>query len=147
MSQFQPAAFGRLCVETTTLTNKRSRPGPAAFGRLCVETQSEAVGGQTNYSQPPSGGCVLKLCIHHACEYLAQPAAFGRLCVETGKCFFNPFPAAQPPSGGCVLKHHKPNAARSPARPAAFGRLCVETARRLSWLPRRCASRLRAAVC
>ena len=34
-------------------------------------------------SQPPSGGCVLKLLI--ICEVLVHlaPAAFGRLCVET----------------------------------------------------------------
>ena len=35
-------------------------PEPAAFGRLCVETEF-AVHGSAGAIQPPSGGCVLKL--------------------------------------------------------------------------------------
>ena len=35
-----PAAFGRLCVETTGLNVVALQPLPAAFGRLCVETQN-----------------------------------------------------------------------------------------------------------
>ena len=34
----QPAAFGRLCVETLTDCLLRMGEPPAAFGRLCVET-------------------------------------------------------------------------------------------------------------
>ena len=34
----EPAAFGRLCVETMQKEGKEELPGPAAFGRLCVET-------------------------------------------------------------------------------------------------------------
>ena len=34
-----PAAFGRLCVETTFITDGKGRLIPAAFGRLCVETK------------------------------------------------------------------------------------------------------------
>ena len=55
-------------------------------------------------TQPPSGGCVLKL-IRLAIRIRRRiPAAFRRLCVET--CHINLIPqtAAQPPSGGCVLK-------------------------------------------
>ena len=33
-----PAAFGRLCVETSIITTEPLFSGPAAFGRLCVET-------------------------------------------------------------------------------------------------------------
>ena len=34
----QPAAFGRLCVETKSVAIGRAAYEPAAFGRLCVET-------------------------------------------------------------------------------------------------------------
>ena len=33
---------------------------PAAFGRLCVETLTLLTKNRDNISQPPSGGCVLK---------------------------------------------------------------------------------------
>ena len=56
----EPAAFGRLCVETIELELIDDFGMPAAFGRLCVETSVS--------------GSVLGRCI---------PAAFGRLCVET----------------------------------------------------------------
>ena len=98
---------------------------PAAFRRLCVETHpihdAPMVG-----AQPPSGGCVLKLGIHHSGEHFTQPAAFRRLCVETEAIAEN---------------------ANNLNVPAAFRRLCVET----SWPYRadtsRAASRLQAAVC
>ena len=56
----EPAAFGRLCVETLQSAENLSKGLPAAFGRLCVETMS-----------------------NHICRQAAVPAAFGRLCVET----------------------------------------------------------------
>ena len=34
-----PAAFGRLCVETSAAMFADMAMAPAAFGRLCVETQ------------------------------------------------------------------------------------------------------------
>ena len=55
-----PAAFGRLCVETTGSKVLITVSGPAAFGRLCVETFLIL------YLVSPN-----------------HPAAFGRLCVET----------------------------------------------------------------
>ena len=56
-----PAAFGRLCVETSRFRKSRLNITPAAFGRLCVET------------------------IRYAASFdPVMPAAFGRLCVETG---------------------------------------------------------------
>ena len=57
-------------------------PNPAAFGRLCVETGGGGGGGGQD-SQPPSGGCVLKLYIIPIAFLVLGPAAFGRLCVET----------------------------------------------------------------
>ena len=76
-------------------------------------------------SQPPSGGCVLKLLI--ICEVLVHlaPAAFGRLCVETANADCAELASIQPPSGGCVLKH------------------VVQIHQSAAYLP----SRLRAAVC
>ena len=58
---------------------------PAAFGRLCVETERVAGGTQGESTQPPSGGCVLKLRRYNLCLLTVMPAAFGRLCVETIK--------------------------------------------------------------
>ena len=78
----KPAAFGRLCVETSLpVTAVGISDDPAAFGRLCVET---GLGGGGS-----SGG---------------GPAAFGRLCVETHVLLLMMFCMVQPPSGGCVLK-------------------------------------------
>ena len=53
----------------------------AAFGRLCVETILVNTDKRT-ITQPPSGGCVLKL----------------RLVMAPGRS------PGQPPSGSCVLK-------------------------------------------
>ncbi|EET42555.1 hypothetical protein NEISICOT_03699 [Neisseria sicca ATCC 29256] len=36
---FEPAAFGRLCVETSVPHPCSLKKFPAAFGRLCVETK------------------------------------------------------------------------------------------------------------
>ena len=54
-----PAAFGRLCVETSQGTPLKEITKPAAFGRLCVETDWEE-DDEAKMTQPPSGGCVLK---------------------------------------------------------------------------------------
>ena len=58
-------------------------------------------------SQPPSGGCVLKLLFDSKLFCVFGPAAFGRLCVETYKGNQRQLNAYQPPSGGCVLKLYK----------------------------------------
>ena len=60
LTETTPAAFGRLCVETSAGTTSKRRFSPAAFGRLCVETILSSRIPLTK-SQPPSGGCVLKL--------------------------------------------------------------------------------------
>jgi len=56
---------------------------PAAFGRLCVETVSQVNNITVNGAQPPSGGCVLKQRRRSDDSLRRNPAAFGRLCVET----------------------------------------------------------------
>ena len=85
MIRQRPAAFRRLCVETHKIRQEVFEYYPAAFRRLCVETifVTSLRFGRT---QPPSGGCVLKL------RYGA-----GSLLLSD-----------QPPSGGCVLKHKTP---------------------------------------
>ena len=76
-----PAAFGRLCVETSVFKKCPTGFGPAAFGRLCVETSTPKYLSHL-YFQPPSGGCVLK--------HTYSNGESDNWC--------------QPPSGGCVLK-------------------------------------------
>ena len=39
----EPAAFGRLCVETTHSKRCEYNRDPAAFGRLCVETEDDGI--------------------------------------------------------------------------------------------------------
>ena len=56
-----PAAFRRLCVETSIPIRLAILAFPAAFRRLCVETNRKRQWKCTGWSQPPSGGCVLKL--------------------------------------------------------------------------------------
>ena len=104
--RYDPAAFGRLCVETSWLTMLQPLALPAAFGRLCVETSIPAITANSTI-QPPSGGCVLKPARKHLLRQFRVPAAFGRLCVETIATL----------SLNII------------SNPAAFGRLCVETAR------------------
>ena len=81
LPQTDPAAFGRLCVETCVWRGLSTVCAPAAFGRLCVET-SLCKMPYFRLPQPPSGGCVLKLIFRHF----------------VGGYYI------QPPSGGCVLK-------------------------------------------
>ena len=77
---------------------------PAAFGRLCVETSLPS-GVLFGSGQPPSGGCVLKhLANERGLLSLVQP--------PSGGCVLKPLRRGvsdsafiQPPSGGCVLKH------------------------------------------
>ena len=57
-----PAAFRRLCVETVPYCCYLFRVIPAAFRRLCVETENKDLKTANFMGQPPSGGCVLKLC-------------------------------------------------------------------------------------
>ena len=100
----RPAAFRRLCVETTQSKHAPARTCPAAFRRLCVET--------TETTPRPQ---------------VKNPAAFRRLCVETASISASIILATQPPSGGCVLKRRVAQNLIHASAPAAFRRLCVET--------------------
>ena len=55
------ATFGWLCVETVAEKKDQRKQKAATFGWLCVETICNGVIDKPN-KQPPSGGCVLKLC-------------------------------------------------------------------------------------
>ena len=99
-----PAAFRRLCVETTHPGLSPHKAAPAAFRRLCVETHRQDAQTKT-----------------------ARPAAFRRLCVETYSTSSGTYSPSQPPSGGCVLKRQDLCSGKIPFLPAAFRRLCVET--------------------
>ena len=101
-----PAAFRRLCVETTLgVRYKSQKPYPAAFRRLCVETNQSDYPRHRSKIQPPLGGCVLK-----------------PLDIQRGEKRWD-----QPPLGGCVLKLVIGHVLLMPQVPAAFRRLCVET--------------------
>ena len=99
-----PAAFRRLCVETTKFCIFWIVQSPAAFRRLCVETITASQGGAATI-QPPLGGCVLK-------QWKPRPY---------------PSRLYQPPLGGCVLKLLSAVDFLTTEYPAAFRRLCVET--------------------
>ena len=80
--QGYPAAFRRLCVETSIITTEPLFSGPAAFRRLCVETKGVKKTG--NVFKPAA---FRRLCVETS-PFLsilqrALPAAFRRLCVET----------------------------------------------------------------
>ena len=79
-------------------------------------------------SQPPSGGCVLKLPYTDAAALKSMPAAFGRLCVETLDKV-NKMADDGPAAFGrlCVETSLSRTTATETVPPAAFGRLCVET--------------------
>ena len=59
------------------------RGAPAAFRRLCVETVCFGACLKIFDTQPPLGGCVLKLGVDDSVINRVSPAAFRRLCVET----------------------------------------------------------------
>ena len=156
-----PAAFRRLCVETTAFFRAVGSWCAAAFRRLCVETAPASPPGWA-ISQPPSGGCVLK---PSRPFLLARPTAqppSGGCVLKPSRPFLLARPTAQPPSGGCVLKpafvrgkaeiaDQPPSGGcvlklprqrtGKPAYAAAFRRLCVETYR---WAT--CRSRLKTAA-
>ena len=77
--------------------------------------------------QPPSGGCVLKLCVGTCgINRRSQPPSGGCVLKLHG-CIALRLEIKQPPSGGCVLKHLDDESLDAALSAAAFGRLCVET--------------------
>ena len=164
-----PAAFRRLCVETTKLFNTLcsayqppsggcvlklfARAGlsmfrwPAAFRRLCVETLNDWLYLPAWAAQPPSGGCVLKPCRRTSLrDSLNQPPSGGCVLKRLGQENAR-HGACQPPSGGCVLKLNGEYTCEQALKPAAFRRLCVETAKCPAPMKLSTTSRLQAAVC
>ena len=123
----RPAAFGRLCVETTYLNSLSyaEQTQPPSGG--CVLKLAKRGGENGFISQPPSGGCVLKPVKSRLFgRRQTQPPSGG--CVLKLRGRFAAYPThPQPPSGGCVLKRPFIIAIAWISAPAAFGRLCVET--------------------
>ena len=79
---YSPAAFGRLCVETSKLNRLiKGRVQPPSGG--CVLKPDDSTVDGKVVRQPPSGGCVLKHRVQQKDGRNLLPAAFGRLCVET----------------------------------------------------------------
>ena len=78
-------------------------------------------------TQPPSGGCVLKLIENLIHSNGKVPAAFGRLCVET-KLENQPVCGSPPAAfGRLCVETEELKRVEAMMYPAAFGRLCVET--------------------
>ena len=99
-----PAAFGRLCVETFNPYAIGVVNGSQLPSGGCVLKQSLQEANERRQNQLPSGGCVLKHAITPCPRPLRPfPAAFGRLCVETIVKYGLPVAGFQLPSGGCVL--------------------------------------------
>ena len=98
-------------------------------------------------TQPPSGGCVLKLeKSKKALEQQLQPPSGG--CVlkqqfEEAKALIE----EQPPSGGCVLKLADQEKLKAMFDAATFGWLCVETSHIAENVVLTTGSHLRVAVC
>ena len=77
----------------------------AAFGRLCVETPVSSAKSSAQ-SQPPSGGCVLKLAnLVSASLRVSQPPSGGCVLKQARNYTTTP-KTEQPPSGGCALKQN-----------------------------------------
>ena len=121
----QPAAFGRLCVETAPPSVPALPPVPAAFGRLCVETPPTSKKA-LSLAQPPSGGCVLKHYSIFGCKtggskcppYGNRRCAYHILCVAVARIHA---------VSGCLRMQNGWAASAHPTEPAlaALSRICV----------------------
>ncbi|OHR19798.1 hypothetical protein HMPREF2560_05475, partial [Neisseria sp. HMSC078H04] len=74
----------------------------AAFGRLCVETSGVLI-WMALLVQPPSGGCVLKLCDPFDKTNRQHQPPSGGCVLKRLHCRIDGEDEDQPPSGGCVL--------------------------------------------
>ncbi len=99
---------------------------PAAFRRLCVETGNNT-GNTRVLSQPPSGGCVLKLLAADTWDSPLGPAAFRRLCVETSEIIPTPNKGQPAAFRRLCVETRYVRVYEKGRQPAAFRRLCVET--------------------
>ena len=100
---------------------------PAAFRRLCVETTVTTMICRCLCTQPPSGGCVLKPAYYTASAPDRRQPPSGGCVLKPMLCRYLTGFRHQPPSGGCVLKQTNAERAHCRGKPAAFRRLCVET--------------------
>ena len=90
---------------------------PAAFGRLCVETVKSSNSIEI-LVQPPSGGCVLKPFVYGVMsKRLSQPPSGGCVLKHVGRREIL-FVEVQPLSGGCVLKQSKAFSGTRSSKPA-----------------------------
>ena len=71
----QPAAFGRLCVETAPPSVPALPPVPAAFGRLCVETL-QYLRMQNGWQQVPTLRKPALCVSHFMCGGCTYPCGF-----------------------------------------------------------------------
>ena len=140
-----PAAFRRLCVETTDTLPSSTARRPAAFRRLCVETQN--VWLKHKHSVPAA---FRRLCVETEKKQWVfegmKPAAFRRLCVETCAPTRQQRQTSQPPSGGCVLKLLKMEIVALALIQPPSGGCVLKPSPRAHWHGDQ-TSRLRAAVC
>jgi len=59
-SRIRPPSGGCVLKPLESLERVSTADKPAAFGRLCVETSPAYIGTTVTDNRPPSGGCVLK---------------------------------------------------------------------------------------
>ena len=100
-----------------------------------------------NYAvQPPSGGCVLKLCVLNCAKIeRGQPPSGGCVLKQSLNLGFGGF-VKQPPSGGCVLKQHMAIMPKRGKPQPPSGGCVLKHAWQDLVMVKQC-SRLRAAVC
>ena len=111
---------------TTLATKNEATSQPPSGG--CVLKLNTPVIGISYTVQPPSGGCVLKQTAANPPCPARPPAAFRRLCVETRQT--KSAPPKQNPAAfrRLCVETMVSSSASKPRLPAAFRRLCVETA-------------------
>ena len=73
MTPIFPAAFGRLCVETTAQKVMWNLPTQPPSGG-CVLKPIGGIYNAVFFRQPPSGGCVLKLVVVVSSRGVAWPS-------------------------------------------------------------------------
>ena len=141
-----PAAFRRLCVETATAV-KSAEAGRQPPSGGCVLKPCVHITAILAVIQPPSGGCVLKLIGPDNLGASDEPAAFRRLCVETAGMPSRMYVYRPAAFRRLCVETISWSATRPVKNPAAFRRLCVETARTTGHIYTNPSSRLQAAVC
>ena len=123
---FDPAAFRRLCVETSGRLNAlKTQIQPPLGG--CVLKPLRGWGLEMFDIQPPLGGCVLKPRFQSCPNLPPRQPPLGGCVLKLSRRGAHNRACGQPPLGGCVLKLLGADRTAAEAEPAAFRRLCVET--------------------